>query len=113
MEAHRSKKVIQDILSSSGIAINGDYPWDIRINNDGFYQRVIKEGSMGLGESFMDGWWECKCLDAFFYRIMLFRAEDMIKKNWKMLLPVIRAAVINLERPGGYLAHSKDSPGRV
>jgi len=96
MEAHRSKKVIQDILSSSGIAINGDHPWDIRINNDGFYQRVIKEGSMGLGESFMDGWWECERLDAFFYRIMLCRAEGMLRKNWKMLLPVIRAAVVNL-----------------
>jgi cyclopropane-fatty-acyl-phospholipid synthase len=96
MAANSLKNVIQDILSSSGIAINGNQPWDIRINNEGFYQRVIKEGSMGLGESFMDGWWECECLDAFFYRVMLCRAEEMLKKNWKMLLPVITAAVINL-----------------
>jgi cyclopropane-fatty-acyl-phospholipid synthase len=56
----------------------------------------MKEGSMGLGESFMDGWWECRCLDDFFCRIMLCRAEDMLKKNWRMLLPVVRAALINL-----------------
>lgn len=96
MAANSFKNVIQDILSSSGIAINGDHPWDMRIHNEGFYQRIIEEGSMGLGESFMDGWWECECLDAFFYRIMLCRAEDMLKKNWKVLLQVIKAAVINL-----------------
>lgn len=96
MEANRLKDAIRNILSSAGIALNGNQPWDIRIHNEGFYHRILHEGSLGLGESFMDGWWECDCLDAFFQRIMQCRAEDLIKKNWKMLLPVIRAAVINL-----------------
>lgn len=52
------------------IEINGDRPWDIQINNPQFYQRIISGGSLALGESYMDGWWDCKATDEFFKRIL-------------------------------------------
>jgi len=30
------------------------------INNPEFYDRVISQGSLGLGESYMEGWWDAK-----------------------------------------------------
>ncbi len=35
-----------------------------------FFKRVLQEGSLGLGESYMDGWWECERLDIFFHKVL-------------------------------------------
>jgi hypothetical protein len=48
--------LVHEILASAGITINGTMPWDIRINDERFYERIALEGSLGLGESYMDGW---------------------------------------------------------
>lgn len=65
------KEFICDLLQSAGIYPNGHEDWDIQIHNEDFYIRVFKDGSLGLGESYVDGWWDCKNLDQFIDRIML------------------------------------------
>ncbi len=59
-------RIANELLSRAGIAINGSAPADIRVKNPDFFKRVLQEGSLGLGESYMDGWWECDRLDMFF-----------------------------------------------
>jgi cyclopropane-fatty-acyl-phospholipid synthase len=95
MKTDKVKKIVQDILSPAGITINGNQPWDIQINNEQFYQRVLSDGSLGLGESYMDGWWDCENLDDFFCRIIPSQPEDKIKKNWKLLFHILGAAIVN------------------
>lgn len=58
-------RIANELLSRAGIAINGSAPADIRVKNPDFFKRVLQEGSLGLGESYMDGWWECDRLDMF------------------------------------------------
>ncbi|MGO9614445.1 MAG: cyclopropane fatty acyl phospholipid synthase [Dissulfurispiraceae bacterium] len=96
MGISRLRSQIQEILSSAGITINGTHPWDIQIINEEFYQRVMTQGSLGLGESYMDGWWDCENLDDFFFRLMPSQPEDKIKKNWKIYLHVKRARLFNV-----------------
>lgn len=60
---------IQKHLESIDIQINGSRPWDIHVHDPRFYKRVLREPSLGLGESYMDGWWDCQALDQFFFRI--------------------------------------------
>ena len=67
------KRKVQELLSLANIKINGKNQRDIRVNNPAFYHRVMAGGSLALGESYMDGWWDCKQLDEFFTRI--FKAE--------------------------------------
>jgi cyclopropane-fatty-acyl-phospholipid synthase len=95
MKTDKVKKIVQDILSPAGITINGNQPWDIQINNEQFYQRVLSDGSLGLGESYMDGWWDCEHLDDFFCKIIPSQPEDKIKKNWKLLFHILGAAIVN------------------
>ncbi|MEW6054822.1 MAG: cyclopropane fatty acyl phospholipid synthase [Nitrospirota bacterium] len=95
MKTNVSKRVVQDILSPVGITINGSQPWDIEIRNDKFYQRVLSDGSLGLGKAYMDGWWECESLDDFFCRIVPSRPEDKIKKNIKLLFYILGTAIVN------------------
>src|SRR5208283_379298 len=87
------KQSIEEIFSAAGIFINGANPFDIRIKDERFYKRVTADGSLGLGESYMDGWWDCERLDDFFCRIMCSNADDKVKKEWKLLL---RAALLNV-----------------
>lgn len=61
-------RITSELLNRAGITINGTAPADIRVNNPDFYKRVLQEGSLGLGESYMDGWWECDRLDMFLLR---------------------------------------------
>ncbi len=94
----RRKRIIQEILSPAGVTINGDKPWDLRIKDERFYQKVLNDGSLGFGESYMDGWWECEDLPEFFCRLLPSDPESKLKKNLKLLSYIIRSRVVNPER---------------
>jgi cyclopropane-fatty-acyl-phospholipid synthase len=61
------KEAVEHLLAQADIRVNGDRPWDIQVHNPDWYQRVAAGGSLGMGESYMDGWWDSQALDQFFY----------------------------------------------
>ncbi len=61
---------IKKVLTPIGIVINGPAPEDIQVRDERFYRRVFLGGSLGLGESYIDGWWDVKALDIFFTKIL-------------------------------------------
>jgi len=67
--APAAARQVAGILALADIRINGNRPWDIRVHDDRFYRRALSEGSLGLGESYMDGWWTAEALDEFFARL--------------------------------------------
>jgi cyclopropane-fatty-acyl-phospholipid synthase len=89
----KPKTIIEQLLSTAGVRIDGPDPWDIQVRDDGFYARVLKDGSLGLAESYMEGWWDCARIDEFICRLLLTRLEERIKSSWPLLL---RAAVSRL-----------------
>jgi cyclopropane-fatty-acyl-phospholipid synthase len=100
LKTDKLRNTVEQILLLSGIKTNGTDPWDIRIFNNRFYQKVLNERSLGLGESYMDGWWDCEQLDEFFYRLLKSRIESQIRDNWRLLFRVLFAKVINLQSTG-------------
>lgn len=92
------EKNLRSILTPLDIAINGTRPWDIQIHNPFFYERVLSGGSLALGESYMDGWWDCDALDQFFNKILDSRLDKKIKKKVNSILflwILIKAKLIN------------------
>ncbi len=75
----KEKLFIEKILSQAGVTINGTRPEDIRVKDDRFYRRVLSDGNLGLGESYMEGWWECGRLDELFYRILMARLDEKVR----------------------------------
>lgn len=75
--------IVKNLFNEAGIIIGGPNPWDIHVHNQGFYKRVMREGSLGLGESYMDGWWDCERIDEFIYRLV---KADV---HWKILNPLL------------------------
>ncbi len=91
-----SKKVIESLLDKVGIKINGDNPHDIQVRNEAFYSRALRQGHLGLGESYMDGWWDCENLDRFFHKIIESDIKREIKGNWKILLQLAWRSILHM-----------------
>ena len=61
---------VTELLSLADVRINGDRPWDLQVHNDDLFERVLGSGSLGLGEAYMESWWDCQELDEFFSRVI-------------------------------------------
>ncbi len=96
-DMRKLKKTAQDLLSLAHVKIDGKNRWDIQVHNDDFYRRVLSQASLGLGESYMDGWWDCEELDQFFYRIVRADLEAKVRGDWKLLLQALWARIYNLQ----------------
>jgi len=92
-------KMIEQLLSETGVQINGSNPWDIRVRNERLYSRLLKDGSLGLGESYMDGWWDCSRIDGFICRLLGEKLEAKIKGNLNTLLLYLSGRLFNLQSP--------------
>lgn len=89
------RDAIEEIVGQADIRINGNRPWDIQVRNEAFYERVLREGSLGLGESYMEGWWDCEAIDQCMFRILRSNLEKNIKPSWNTLWAVFKAKILN------------------
>nr|WP_113866402.1 cyclopropane fatty acyl phospholipid synthase [Brenneria salicis]NMN91887.1 cyclopropane-fatty-acyl-phospholipid synthase [Brenneria salicis ATCC 15712 = DSM 30166]RBP62895.1 cyclopropane-fatty-acyl-phospholipid synthase [Brenneria salicis ATCC 15712 = DSM 30166]RLM30759.1 cyclopropane-fatty-acyl-phospholipid synthase [Brenneria salicis ATCC 15712 = DSM 30166] len=89
--------IVHEMLSMADIKINGSRPFDITVKNPDFYKRVLREGSLGLGESYMDGWWECERLDMFFHRVLRAKLDEKLPRHLKDILHIAASRLINLQ----------------
>jgi len=69
---------IERLLAQADIEIGGGDPWDITVRDERLYARVLAGGSLALGESYMDGWWDCPALDELFCRVLGARLDRAI-----------------------------------
>ncbi len=90
-------RIANELLSRAGITINGAAPYDLQVKNPHFFKRVLQEGSLGLGESYMDGWWECDQLDSFFTKILRAGLDTQLPHHLKDTLRVATTRLINLQ----------------
>jgi cyclopropane-fatty-acyl-phospholipid synthase len=91
----RYEPLVRDLLRQSGITLGGPAPHDLHVHDSRFYERVVAEGSLGLGESYMDGWWSCGQLDEFFCRLLRAQVESRIRLPWRQVLAAGVARVLN------------------
>ena len=90
------KRLVQQLLEHAGVQIDGQAPCDIQVHNPEFYQRVIAYGSLALGESYMDGWWDCEALDQFFEQIMAARLDKKVRKSKALLRAAVKARLTRM-----------------
>ena len=92
------KEIIEKLASEADIKIDGDKPWDIRVHNEELYDRVIRHGSLGLGESYMDGWWDAESLDEFFNKLLKAGFTGKIPMNTSFVLGYLRQRFLNIQK---------------
>jgi cyclopropane-fatty-acyl-phospholipid synthase len=94
------RKIITDLAGKAGITINGKEPWDITVHDERFYSRVLRDLYLGLGESYMDGWWDAPRLDEFFAKTIRAGLEDDLK-NWRLAWHFAKAQIFNYQKGAG------------
>ncbi|HGY3717713.1 TPA: cyclopropane fatty acyl phospholipid synthase [Citrobacter gillenii] len=87
----------KDLLQQADIQINGSRAWDIQLHHAGFFKRVLQQGSLGLGESYMEGWWDCERLDILFCKILKAKLDQKMPGNLKDILRIASARLFNLQ----------------
>lgn len=84
---------VKKTFAQAGVAIDGDNAWDIKVNNNRFYQDLFFNGSLGLGESYMRGDWETKDVEELFFRVI---SEGLEKKSKRLPLQTIKRVLDRL-----------------
>jgi cyclopropane-fatty-acyl-phospholipid synthase len=92
------RKRVEDILRLADVTIDGDRPWDLQVHDDRLFTRVLLEGSLGLGESYMDGWWDTPRLDELCHRLLTSEIDTRVRP-WTAFLHGLSARIFNLQTP--------------
>jgi cyclopropane-fatty-acyl-phospholipid synthase len=96
----KSEDVIRSLLELAEVQVNGSKPWDIQVHDKQLYARLLRNPFLGLGESYMDGYWDCEALDEMVCRMLRARLQDKIKGDWTIMARLIGARLTNLQRTG-------------
>lgn len=89
------KNYIKKECLKSGIEINGKQPWDIQVHDDRLYARLLKDGSLGFGEAYMDGWFDVECLDELICHIYQKKLERKEFPGVVLLARVLASLFLN------------------
>lgn len=99
MPPTKSETILRELFDLAGVQINGKHPWDIKVNDPRFYERVLRESSLGLGEAYMDGWWDCESIDELISRVLKARLDVKVRGNWKVIYHLVQSKLFNMQSP--------------
>lgn len=94
---HGLRERAEHLLERADVRIDGARPWDLQVHDQRVFARAFAHGSLGLGEAYMDGWWDCEDLDGFFFRVLDTHLDEHLR-NLDTLRAHLRARFINLQR---------------
>jgi cyclopropane-fatty-acyl-phospholipid synthase len=97
LNSNKFEKTVRKIFALAGIEINGSNPWDIQVHNKEFYKRALAKVELGIGESYMDGWWDCAQIDELICKIIRAKLDEKIKRNFSIPYHILLAKIINLQ----------------
>ena len=89
---------IADFLERTDILIDGARAWDLQVKDDRFFGRIRREGLVGLGESYMDGWWDCERLDELACRVFSTGIVGSHKNDRLTRLLQLKSRIFNMRK---------------
>ena len=101
-------KIFEELLKIADIKLDGDRPWDIKINDEETFDKIIADGSLGFGEAYMENLWECEAIDEMISRVLKTQIDKKItgKQKFKLGSEKLKQ-IIN---PQSILRTKKDVP---
>jgi cyclopropane-fatty-acyl-phospholipid synthase len=89
--------VLRELAALARVEFNGPNPWDIQVHDAEAYSRILRQGSLGFGEAYMDGLWDCAQLDELFHRLLSADVDRELKglRRLRVLVEVLRAHLVN------------------
>ncbi len=92
-----TRTFVEELLKRADVAIGGSRSQDITVHDERFYNRVIRYGTLGLGEAYMDGWWDANAVDAFIHKVLIAHLDTAIRINLASISAFAKAYFLNLQ----------------
>jgi len=96
LSSDQAERTVRGLLEAADIRVGGTRPHDIQVHDPAFYTRALRDGRLGVGESYMDGQWDAIALDQFIARLLEARLNEKVQ-DWRTVLYVAAARASNLQ----------------
>ncbi len=90
-----AKKTVEHLLSLADVKINGSRQFDIQVHDERVYNRILAQRELGLGESYMDGWWDAKRVDELVSRLLAANLLDKVHITPKLARSFAKSYILN------------------
>ncbi len=97
----KARNFIEPLLEKAGIAINGPGPQDMQVHDQRIFGRMLRHKNLGLGEGYMQGWWDCRRIDEFICRLLIAEADKRVQDSLLLCLANLPRKFINLQTKRG------------
>ncbi|MDX1387221.1 MAG: cyclopropane fatty acyl phospholipid synthase [bacterium] len=88
-------ELVQEMFSVAGVSINGNRSFDIQVKDPRFFRSIIRDGTLGLGESYMDQWWECEDIAEMFSKVVKADLMARFDRNIRFIFYFLKAKLSN------------------
>jgi cyclopropane-fatty-acyl-phospholipid synthase len=102
-----TKELATQILGRAGIEVNGNSPWSIQVHNEKLWDRVISQPQLGLGEAYMDGWWDCEAIDVMLTKLLESDVLGQIRPTLALASHRIKSTVLNRQTKSRAIKNAK------
>src|SRR5437016_2329357 len=85
LDGRHARDRLIELLPQAGVRIDGPDPWDLQVKDDRMWMRVLRDGTLGFAEAYLDGWWECPRIDLLVERLWRARLDEHVKDNWVLI----------------------------
>src|SRR5262245_39227094 len=89
--------IVRELFGLAGVRCGGTGSADIRVKDPRFYERLLRDAPIGLGESYMDDWWEVDQLDVFIEKLLRANLKQKVTGSWLLRALTVKAVVLNLQ----------------
>ncbi|MFA0077952.1 hypothetical protein AB4427_07325 [Vibrio artabrorum] len=105
-------RLLNKLLSEADVKINGQRPWDIQLYDENAIKRIFIDGSLGFGETYMDGLWDCDQLDELINRLTSHDIERKLDVKKRLLLgaSIGQEKILNIFNRQSVSQSKKDIP---
>ena len=97
LDPRRAQDLFRELLAQADIIVGGTRPWDLQVHDDRVWARLLRDGTLGAGESYVEGWWDTPELDQFIDHILRARFDNALRDSWVFVAQAVRARVLNLQ----------------
>ncbi|WP_136255010.1 cyclopropane fatty acyl phospholipid synthase [Onishia niordana] len=93
----RARRIVEQLLNGSGVSLNGTAPWDLQVLHPDLFSRMLHQGSLGLGEAYMEGWWQCERIDEMIHRMLRHGLGERSNTPTERMLYKLQTGLFNLQ----------------
>ncbi len=95
----RAESHVHGLFEKADIGWEGSRPEDLTVHDKAFYTRLLRDGALGLGESYMDGQWDCEALDQLAAKLVWSGLASEYRTTLTSAIHWVRSRVVNLQNP--------------